>query len=247
MGIKKILTEIISQYRSSKKFEEEKKLLCFRFYRPISFYLSAVLIFFKIRPNIITLANFILMIFSMIFLFRGLMLLGMSFLLITFILDLSDGNMARYYKSNNSFGKIADGLVDSLIFLIFFFYSVSLVVNEIYIINVNITFILGIITSLSMLFKSNFDLRCNWVLLRDEKRNQDKNVKKDFLHKDYNFFSFCKNLINEIYLALPILFILSILLNFPEYALIFYFFIICFVSNFEILLKLYLIWKKFDK
>ena len=247
MKISIILNDILIQYKSSKKFDEEKRLFCFKLYRPISFYLSAILIFFKIKPNKITFVNFVFMITSFIFFLKGAMFLGAFFLLMTFILDLSDGNMARYYNTNNSFGKLADGLVDSLIFITFFSYSVSLVINDRFIINEKITLIIGAVTSLSMLFKTSFDLRCNWVLLRDEKRNEIKNVKKNFLHKDYNFFSFCKNLVNEIYLALPIILILSIYLDYPEISLIFYFFVIFFISNFEILLKLYLIWKKFNK
>lgn len=173
------------------------------------------------------------------------MFLGSFFLLLSFIFDLTDGNMARYYKSNNSFGKIADGLVDSFVFLTFFFYAISLIINEQIIYNENFTLLIGALTSIAYLFKMYFDMRCSFVLIRDKKRN--RNISKNFFsEKKYSFYKI-KNLIDQFYLGIPIFLIICIIIGYPSFGLIFYFFMIFFGSNLEILFKLFILWKKFNK
>jgi phosphatidylglycerophosphate synthase len=241
-----ILKKINFQYNKSQKFKYEKNLFLYRIYRPISFYIAIFFIFFKVKPNFITFLNFLLIIASHSFFLKGDLLLGSLFLLLSVIFDLTDGNLARYYKSNNSFGKIADGLVDSFVFLTFFFYAISLVINEQKIYNVNFTLLIGALTSISYLFKMYFDVKCSFVLIRDKKRN--RNITKCLLlEKKKNFFNKIKKLVNEFYLGIPIFLIFCIIAGHPSFGLIFYFFLIFFLSNLEILFKLFILWKKFNK
>jgi len=245
MRVTYILKKIEWQYKNNQKLSYEKNLFFFKIYRPISFYLTVFFIFLRLKPNFITFLNFLLILGSCLFLLKGFTLFGLLFLLLSFIFDLIDGNLARYYQSNNSFGKIADGFVDSLIFLVFFFYSISLIINEQKIYNENITLLIGALTSVSFLFKICFDIRCNYVLIRDEKRN--KNIEYNSFFKKINSFMYIKNIINDFYLGIPLILIISLITGYPTYGLIFYFFIIFFFSNLEILLKLFLLWKKFNR
>lgn len=241
-----ILEKIKFQYKKSKKINFEKNLFVFKILRPISFYLAFFFIFLKAKPNFVTFLNFLLIMSSYFFFLKGYIFLGCFFLLISLIFDLADGNMARYYKSNNSFGKIADGLVDSFSFLTFFFYSISLIINEKIIHNENFTLLIGALTSISYLFKMYFDVKCSYVLLRDKKRNRNK-AKNFSLEKKKYFLYKIKNFIEEFYLGIPIFLIICIIIGYPSFGLIFYFFLIFFVSNLEILLKLFILWKKFNK
>lgn len=241
-----ILKKIKFQYNKNQKTNYEKNLLLFKIFRPISFYLAFFFIFIKAKPNFVTFLNFLLIMSSYFIFLKGYMLLGCLFLLLSFIFDLTDGNMARYYKSNNSFGKIADGLVDSFVFLTFFFYAISLIINEQKIYNENFTLLIGALTSISYLFKMYFDTKCSFVLIRDKKRN--RNISKNsFLEKKKYFFYKIKNLINQFYLGIPIFLIICIIIGYPSFGLIFYFFMIFFWSNLEILFKLFILWKKFNK
>ena len=115
--------EILRRVRQTYVGEQKKDLLVVRhLYRPLSFPLSVLPLILCLGPNQVTLANFLLVIVSCILFVIGQSVatwIGAALFCAIFVVDCVDGNVARYLNQRRYFGKLIDGLVDVLVYLIY--------------------------------------------------------------------------------------------------------------------------------
>ena len=103
--------------------EQKKDLFVVRYlYRPLSLPVSVPLLLLGVRPNHVTFLNFILVVVVSALFALGnpsASLVGSCLFLAIFVFDCVDGNLARYLDQRRYFGKLIDGLVDLLVYLIY--------------------------------------------------------------------------------------------------------------------------------
>jgi phosphatidylglycerophosphate synthase len=115
--------DLLRSYYGQGKERKEMPFLLYRYlYRPLSFPVSAVAIRVGVTADAMTAMNLLVLIAALVALSWGsasALLLGAWLYLGYFILDFADGNVARYHGTSSFFGKLIDGMVDSVSFLIF--------------------------------------------------------------------------------------------------------------------------------
>ncbi|MBL7068242.1 MAG: CDP-alcohol phosphatidyltransferase family protein [Candidatus Omnitrophica bacterium] len=90
---------------------------CF-FLRPLSFYVTAFMLIFNLRPNQASIISLFLGVISMAFFCvgqHGFFILGVLFYFLYVIFDCVDGNIARVTDSATYYGKFLDGAIGALI------------------------------------------------------------------------------------------------------------------------------------
>lgn len=111
--------ELVHAYYGSRKNEFDAEHFFFRWYRPVSFYPSAVLIRLGASANAVTCFGALCLLAAFALVAAGQLLPGALLYLFAYVVDFMDGNIARYAAKPTAFGKMIDGLVDSLTFLLF--------------------------------------------------------------------------------------------------------------------------------
>ena len=118
-----VYRDLLRSYYGQLKEHKEAPFVLYRYlYRPLSFPLSAVAIRLGATADAMTAANLLVLAAALGTLAWGntaTLLLGAWLYLIYFVLDFVDGNLARYYGVSSYFGKLIDGMVDTISFLIF--------------------------------------------------------------------------------------------------------------------------------
>jgi phosphatidylglycerophosphate synthase len=111
---------VLRSYYGQVKERKENPYLLYRFlYRPLSFPLSAVAIRVGVSADALTAINFLVLAAALAALARGQLLLGAWLYFIYYVLDFADGNIARYHGVSSYFGKLVDGMVDTVSYLTF--------------------------------------------------------------------------------------------------------------------------------
>ncbi len=163
-SVGEIYRDLRSSYRGSEKSAFDAENYFYRWYRPISFYPSAVLIRVGVSANAVTAWGASCLLTSFVVLASGLLQTGAWLYLLAYVIDFLDGNIARYAGRPSYFGKMIDGLVDSLTFLLFISLSVGNAHGGRPLLGANTEFLLGIATSFIFLFRSYFYLRVSYIL-----------------------------------------------------------------------------------
>jgi phosphatidylglycerophosphate synthase len=118
-----VYRDLLRTYYGQLKERKEAPFVLYRYlYRPLSFPFSAVAIRLGVSADAMTAANLVLLIGASVALSwggRGAMLLGAWLYVLYYVLDFADGNVARYHGSSSYFGKLIDGMVDTISYLIF--------------------------------------------------------------------------------------------------------------------------------
>lgn len=129
-SIAEVYRSIVKTYNSEKK---RRDLVLVRYlYRPCSFPLTVPFIKIGMSANQGTLLNFAILVTSIAFLCVGSFsatVVGAILYLLIFVTDCIDGNIARYRKQRSYFGKVADGLVDTLVYYIFIAIAIGSIVS----------------------------------------------------------------------------------------------------------------------
>jgi phosphatidylglycerophosphate synthase len=111
---------VVRSYYGQVKERKENPYFLYRYlYRPLSFPLSAVAIRLGVSADALTYMNFALLVAALAASARGSLPLGAWLYFIYFVLDFADGNIARYHGVSSNFGKLLDGMVDTVSFLMF--------------------------------------------------------------------------------------------------------------------------------
>jgi len=131
MKLNKIYKEIRKKYESDIKKSLEKDIFSHRyFYRPLSFWPSAVLVRLGFTGNLVTFSKVLILFLSFYLILSGnesYLLAGAILYFFFVVLDFCDGNVARYHNNATMFGKMLDGYADNLgqlIFLVVSLYTV---------------------------------------------------------------------------------------------------------------------------
>ena len=121
--------DIKKEYALSDKRKQDEYYVLFFLYRHLCFPLASFCIKFGISANAITSTGLILFVLSYGFLINGAQstsVIGACIYFVGFILDFSDGTVARFNRIPNYFGKLIDGLVDYCQHFLFLFIGIGL-------------------------------------------------------------------------------------------------------------------------
>lgn len=114
---------VLRSYYGQVKERKENPYFLYRYlYRPLSFPLSAVAIRCGVSADALTYMNFAILVAALTATAWGseqAMVLGAWLYFLYFVLDFADGNIARYHGVSSYFGKLLDGMVDTVSFLMF--------------------------------------------------------------------------------------------------------------------------------
>lgn len=156
----------------------------------------------------------------------------MYFFFLSFILDFSDGLIARYTNKSSFFGRFIDGLFDTLVFgfihITFLNYLIAL---EDYLFNINFYYLAILLLPIQHLILDRFSALARWCNKLNDNDDIQPYVRNLYLQK-FTFFSFdlqqlCmlflffSNFINE-KLMIEIFFIVSFLTSFVTIILYIY-------------------------
>lgn len=162
-----IYREIESGYYGSKKNAFDAEHYFFRWYRPVSFFPSAVLIRYGVSANAVTGFGALCLLAAFFFLATGRLLPGALMYLFAYLVDFMDGNIARYTGHPTHFGKMIDGLVDSLTFLLFIALAFGNIGSGNPMFGASVELFLGVTTAFGFLFRSYFYIRLAFVFAKD--------------------------------------------------------------------------------
>lgn len=158
---------VLGSYYGQVKERMERPFVFYRYvYRPLSFPLSALAIRFGATADGVTLANLLVLVASLIalaFADRFGMWLGACLFFAYFVLDFVDGNIARYLCVSSYFGKLVDGMVDTLSFLVFAAAAWGNVRAGTSLLEPQLELLLGIAATISALLRQNYRWRLAYL------------------------------------------------------------------------------------
>lgn len=159
-----IYSELKASYCGSQKSAFDAENYFYRWYRPISFYPSAALIRLGISPNSVTAWGAVCLLTAFALLSMGRFQAGAFLYLLAYLIDFIDGNIARYIGKPTYFGRMIDGLVDSLTFLLFIALGFGNACYGNALLGASTEVALGLATAFVFLFRSYFYLRVSYIM-----------------------------------------------------------------------------------
>ena len=199
----------------------------------ISYLITPIFIYLKITPNIITLLNFIVSIFSIVLIFLGDVIFfnyGIFLYFLYRVVDFCDGGVARHKNISTFYGRFIDAVAD-IFFNSFILFSLSFFAYQYF--DSKILLITGIVASILTSYDSfiydKYSSLARWSNSQNKKKILPY-IKKTFLPK----ISFMYNdIITITILLLPFLIVSSKLFYFA-FFLVFIVFILSALQTFFI-------------
>lgn len=171
MHLLRIHKELRDDYYKSERRKSDQYFLLYPLYRALSFPVAAVFIYFGLSANQATLIGATFLVLSLA-LFIGdvsaSIFWGTMFYLMAFLVDFADGSIARFHGKPNAFGKLIDGLVDSLSFLLFIAVAIANVRSGTNLLSDSIELTMAIFAAFSALFMQNYEFRVMYLLKESE-------------------------------------------------------------------------------
>lgn len=171
MHLLRIHKELRDDYHKSERRKSDQYFLLYPLYRAVSFPVAAVFIYFGLSANQATLIGAAFLVVSLA-LFIGdvsaSIFWGTMFYLMAFLVDFADGSIARFHGRPNAFGKLIDGLVDSLSFLLFIAVAIANVRSGTNLLSGSIELTMAIFATFSALFMQNYEFRVMYLLKESE-------------------------------------------------------------------------------
>ena len=162
------VAEILRRIRQTYVGEQKKDLVVVRLlYRPLSFFLSVPPLLLGLGPNQVTFLNFLLVVAACALFAVGVpaaTAAGAALFLAIFVMDCVDGDLARYLNQRRYFGKLIDGLVDVLVYLIYIAVAVGNVRQGRSALGETADLLAGAAIALAMTFTSYFRMRLAQLL-----------------------------------------------------------------------------------
>jgi phosphatidylglycerophosphate synthase len=162
-GLTATYREILGTYYGQLKERTERRFLFYRYiYRPLSFPLTALAVRLGASADGVTLIGLALLVASLAALAladRIGMLPGALLFFAYYVLDFVDGNIARYRGGSSYFGKLIDGMVDSVSFLVFAAAAWGNARAGTSLIGAELELALGVAATLSALLRQNYRFR----------------------------------------------------------------------------------------
>jgi phosphatidylglycerophosphate synthase len=162
-----IYRALIGSYQTSRKRGVDAEFVLYRLYRPLSFPVSALLIKLGFSANQVTALGLFVLLVSASALAAGTYgwtVVGAALFTLAFILDFADGNIARFQEKPSIFGKLVDGLVDTLACVIFVAAAAGNTRASLNLLPGDIEVVLGLLTAFASLFGNYYRLRVTYFL-----------------------------------------------------------------------------------
>ncbi|WLR91327.1 CDP-alcohol phosphatidyltransferase family protein [Shinella zoogloeoides] len=204
-----LAAQIIAEYRGSKKQEFDSDYVFFPVYRWSSFYPTALCIKAGLTANQVTSIGCAMLLAGVFALYSGWLMTGALLYLAAYVIDFIDGNIARFTKSFSAFGKMIDGLVDSLTFLIFFALAHGMSVSGQGFFDPSVDVLIGVIVSFVFLFRCYVQIRLTFVRGSLESTAEQPAASSGRSSR----FKFAKRGLLAIVSGMPLFLILAVLLN----------------------------------
>ncbi len=246
-----IYRELRENYRGSHKSTLDAENYFYLWYRPISFFPSAVLIRLGMSANNVTVCGGVVLLMAFALLSLGKFQAGACLYLLAYLIDFVDGNIARYVGKPTYFGRMIDGLVDSLTFLLFIAIGIG---NAFYgnaLFGGLIEGALGMVTAFIFLFRSYFYLRVSYILNQARALEAVDSKSKEIIQGPNAINSDRSGVINygkKIYFGLisgmPLFLMLAVAVNAVSYYLALYFLVFVLATSFEVVYGLRRVWLK---
>jgi phosphatidylglycerophosphate synthase len=223
----KIYKKIVSQYNKSEKKKQDSQYVLFLIYRHLAFPIAALFIYIGISANITTLIGGSLMLISGVLFYNSdsfPMYLGVLFYWIAWILDFTDGVIARYNKTPNYFGKIIDGFVDYLSIFIFIPIAIGNSNSEaVLFLGVNDLFY-ALVAVMSCHVSHYYSMRVNYFILEMQKNGNSSNEIPVTKRSNglRSIITFVASLRGNVITAAPVLMLISFFLDSMSYFILFY-------------------------
>ena len=242
-SIHDIYNELKVGYYGSRKNEFDAEHFFFRWYRPISFLPSAFLIKLGVSANVVTSFGAICLLATFALIASGNLLFGALLYLFAYIIDFIDGNIARYTGKPTKLGKIFDGAVDMLTFLLFVALGFGNVAASNSSAGPEVDIVMGTACGFVFLLRCYFSVRLASALgspvpnsgLLEEKSS-------DHRSRYYGMLRFGKKISIGIISGMPIFLIISVLSNLVSAYLLGYLLLLSLVMIAETLYGLRRVW-----
>lgn len=211
-----------------KKKESRYNLLSTYCWRPIAYWLTIPFIYLKVSPNLITIISIFFSIIGFFFISFSKTtvgaLIGCFFYFLWIMFDCIDGTIARYNKSFSMLGDLLDTLSGYITMIgvyfsigIYSYYSIDSM-NLIFFSNKEYLIILGGMTSI-------FSILPRLMLHKKNSLNKDNDLAVNSLKNKSDFSKYKVIILNFISISefVQIFLIASIILNWTEVFVLFYF------------------------
>lgn len=239
-----IYSELKTGYYGSKKSEFDAEHFFFRWYRPLSFFPSAVLIRFGVSANVVTAFGALCLLAAFASLAMGQLLFGSLLYLFAYVIDFMDGNIARYAGRPTFFGKMIDGSVDSLTFLLFIALGLGNAANGPSLLTPASELFLGVATGFAFLLRAYFYLRISFILAPAQTSNARSSYDKGAFTRQgrSSVLQKGKKIYFGIISGMPVLLLMAVLLNAASIYLVGYFLLFSLATLFEVAYGLRRVW-----
>ncbi len=246
-----IYKELKASYCGSQKNTFDADNYFYRWYRPISFFPSAILIRWGVSANSVTACGAICSLTAFALLSMGKFQAGASLYLLAYLIDFIDGNIARYAGKATYFGKMIDGLVDTLSFLLFVAIGFGNAGYGNAWFGARVEVFLGLATAFIFLFRSYFYLRVSYIMHQsrvhgsvDSQHNQVVDGGVAAIYGRLWMISYGKKIYFGLISGMPIFLLLAAAIDVFSLYLSTYFFVFVLATSFEVVYGLRRIWLK---
>lgn len=238
-----IYSELKAGYYGSKKSVFDAEHFFFRWYRPLSFFPSAVLIKYGVSANVVTAFGALCLLVAFANLALGQLLFGSLLYLFAYVVDFMDGNIARYAGRPTFFGKMIDGSVDSLTFLLFIALGLGNAAAGQSLLTPATELLLGVATGFAFLLRAYFYLRISFILAPAQTPNARSDDSGAFTRQGRSgVLQKGKKIYFGIISGMPVLLLMAVLLNAVSIYLVGYFLLFSLATLFEVAYGLRRVW-----
>jgi phosphatidylglycerophosphate synthase len=238
-GVREIHCALKKDYRGSQKSSFDKENYFFRWYRSVSFLPTAILIRFGVSANTVTAWGAVCLLCAFGLLAKGMLLAGALLYLLAYLLDFIDGNIARYIGNPTYFGKMIDGLVDSLTFLLFIALGIGNISTGQSLLTPATEIFLGVATGFAFLLRTYFYLRISFILTSVQPAKAQSNHGVAFTRQARSsILQKGKKIHFGLISGMPVLLLLAVILNVVSVYLVGYFLLFSLVTIFEVVFGL---------
>ncbi len=242
-SVSEIHLALKSGYRGSEKSTFDNENYFFRWYRPVSFLPTAILLRLGVSANTVTAWGAACLLGAFTLLAGGELLAGALLYLLAYLLDFIDGNIARYVGKPTYFGKMIDGLVDSLTFLLFIALAIGNASAGQCLLTPATELFLGVAAGFVFLLRAYFYLRITFILASAQTPNAQSADSGAFARQGRSgILQKGKKIYFGIISGMPVLLLIAVLLNAVTIYLVGYFLLFSLATLFEVVYGLRRVW-----
>jgi phosphatidylglycerophosphate synthase len=167
-SFRELYDAVLAAYSDKKRALDGHFVLYRLLYRPLSFPLTVLFIRAGFSANGVSYLNAMLLCLVLGLLLAGsgpLLVCAALLFLLFYVLDFVDGNLARYHNQSSYFGKLIDGTIDTIGFLLFAAVALGNVRSGLNWLPAGVEIALGVATTLTALLNQNFQYRLAYLRL----------------------------------------------------------------------------------